>query len=453
MPRAVKKLFVKTYGCQMNQYDSDRLFEVMAEIGFESTDEMAKADVVVLNTCHIREKAAEKVYSDLGRIKLIRNKRLQKGEETTIVVAGCVAQAEGREILARAPVVNIVIGPQSFHRLPDYIFSAEQHKQRIVDTDFPTDLKFEHLPGRSIKKLSAFLTVQEGCDKFCTFCVVPYTRGGEYSRPLKEIVREAKELAQQGSKEITLLGQNVNAYHGANKKGQPVSLARLIKKIAKIDGLERIRYTTSHPNDMSTDLIEAHRDIEKLMPYLHLPFQSGSDKILKAMNRDHQIDKYLDILGRVRDVRPDIALSTDIIVGFPGETDQDFEATMQLVRDVKYAQAYSFTYSPRPGTTAASIEDQVEKHVASERLQQLQALLKEQQLEFNRAQIGKKLPVLLEKPGREPGQLVGRSPYLQLVHVIAPDEMRGQIVEVDIVDTTRNSLAGSLKRAQNKELA
>ncbi len=452
MPRAVKKLFVKTYGCQMNQYDSDRLFEVMGEIGFESTDEMAKADVVVLNTCHIREKASEKVYSDLGRIKLIRNKRLQNGEETTVVVAGCVAQAEGREILARAPVVNIVIGPQSYHRLPDYIFSAEQHKQRIVDTDFPTELKFEHLPARTIKKLTAFITVQEGCDKFCTFCVVPYTRGGEYSRPVKEIVRETIELARQGTKEITLLGQNVNAYHGANKKGQPVSLAKLIKKVAKVEGLARIRYTTSHPNDMSDDLIEAHKEIEKLMPYLHLPFQSGSDKILKAMNRDHKIDKYREILGRVREARPDIALSTDIIVGFPGETDQDFEDTMQLVHDIKYAQAYSFTYSPRPGTTASLMEDQVEKHVASERLQRLQTLLKEQQLEFNRAQIGKKLPILLEKRGREPGQLVGRSPYLQLVHVIAPDEMMGRIVEVEIVDTTRNSLAGELKKAQNKEL-
>ena len=276
--------------------------------------------------------------------------------------------------------------------------------------------------------------------------------GGEYSRPVKEIVRETSELAEQGTKEITLLGQNVNAYHGANKKGQPVSLAKLIKKVAKVEGLERIRYTTSHPNDMSEDLIEAHRNIEKLMPYLHLPFQSGSDKILKAMNRDHKIDKYREILQRVRDVRPDIALSTDIIVGFPGETDRDFEDTMDLVREIKYAQAYSFTYSPRPGTTASTMENQVEKQVASERLQRLQTLLKEQQLEFNRAQIGKKLPILLEKRGREKGQLVGRSPYLQLVHVIAPDELMGQIVEVKIVDTTRNSLEGKLKKAQNKEL-
>ena len=457
MPRAVKKLFVKTYGCQMNQYDSDRLHEVMGEIGFENTQEMSQADVIVLNTCHIREKAAEKVYSDLGRIKQLRNKRLQNGEDTTIVVAGCVAQAEGREILQRAPVVNIVIGPQSYHRLPDYIYSAEQHKQRIVDTEFPTDVKFDHLPERSTKKLTAFLTVQEGCDKFCTFCVVPYTRGGEYSRPAKEIISEAKDLAKQGTVEVTLLGQNVNAYHGAGKKkngkqSRPVSLARLIKKLAKVEGLERIRYTTSHPNDMSQELIDAHANIDKLMPYLHLPFQSGSDKILKAMNRDHQIDKYEEIIERVRKARPDIALSTDIIVGFPGETDEDFEDTMDLVRRVKYAQAYSFTYSPRPGTTASEMENQVEKHVASERLQRLQALLKEQQLEFNRSMIGKKIPVLLEKPGREAGQLVGRSPYLQLVHVIAPTELLGQIVKLKIIDTTRNSLAGELKKAENKVL-
>ncbi len=456
--KKVKKLFVKTYGCQMNEYDSDRLFEVMGEIGFESTDEMTQADVVVLNTCHIREKAAEKVYSDLGRIRLMRNKRLQSGKDTTVVVAGCVAQAEGHEILARAPVVNIVIGPQSYHRLPDYVFSAQQHKQRIVDTDFPTEAKFEHLPERSTKKLTAFLTVQEGCDKFCTFCVVPYTRGGEYSRPAQEIIDEARDLAQQGTKEITLLGQNVNAYHGEQNGSlsgtdQTDSLAALIKKLAKIEGLERIRYTTSHPNDMSQDLIDIHRDEEKLMPYLHLPFQSGSNKILKAMNRNHKIDEYTKVIERIRTARPDIALSTDIIVGFPGETDQDFEDTMELVRQIEYAQAYSFIYSARPGTTASTMENQVEKHVASERLQILQSLLKEQQLAFNRAQIGKRLPILLEKRGREKGQLVGRSPYLQLVHVIAPDDLLGQMIEVDITDVTRNSLTGALKAASIKALA
>lgn len=444
MPRAVKKLFVKTYGCQMNEYDSDRLHEVMGEIGFEGTDDMTEADVIVLNTCHIREKAAEKVYSELGRIKQVRNKRLQDGHDTTVVVAGCVAQAEGREILARAPLVNIVIGPQSYHRLPDYIFSAEQHKQRIVDTDFPTDLKFEHLPERSAKKLTAFLTVQEGCDKFCTFCVVPYTRGGEYSRPAKEIKSEAMELVRHGAKEITLLGQNVNAYHGRGKKGKAVSLARLLEKLSDIDGLERIRYITSHPNDMTDELINAHRDIEKLMPYLHLPFQSGSNKILKTMNRDHDVDKYIDIIERVRAARPDIALSTDIIVGFPGETDQDFEDTMELVRKINYAQAFSFKYSPRPGTTASTMEDQVEEAVASERLQVLQELLKQQQFEFNQSIIGRKLPILLEKPGRLDNQLVGRSPYLQLVHVIAPDDLIGKIIDVKIVEATRNSLTGKL---------
>ncbi len=449
-PKQGKKLFVKTYGCQMNEYDSDRLFEVMGEIGFATTDDMNEADVIVLNTCHIREKAAEKVYSELGRIKLVRNKRLQKGFDTTIVVAGCVAQAEGREILARAPVVNIVIGPQSFHRLPDYIFSAEQHKQRIVDTDFPVELKFDHLPERSTKKLTAFLTVQEGCDKFCTFCVVPYTRGGEYSRPVNEIVAEARTLAKAGTKELTLLGQNVNAYHGADKTGQAASLAQLIEQLAELEGLERIRYTTSHPNDMTDDLIFAHRDIAKLMPYLHLPFQSGSNKILKAMNRSHDIGKYIDAIERIRAVRPDIALSTDIIVGFPGETDKDFEDTLQLVRTISYAQAYSFTYSPRPGTTAANMDGQVEPDVASARLQTLQALLKEQQFAFNRGVIGQKLPILLEKYGRLDGQLVGRSPYLQLVHVMADKSLLGEIIEVEIVDATRNSLTGQMAGQMGK---
>ncbi len=443
-PKQGKKLFVKTYGCQMNEYDSDRLFEVMGEIGFATTNDMNEADVIVLNTCHIREKAAEKVYSELGRIKLVRNKRLQEGFNTTIIVAGCVAQAEGREILARAPVVNIVIGPQSFHRLPDYIFSAEQHKQRIVDTDFPVELKFHHLPERSTKKLTAFLTVQEGCDKFCTFCVVPYTRGGEYSRPVDEIVAEARTLANAGTKELTLLGQNVNAYHGANNAGQSASLAQLIEQLAELEGLERIRYTTSHPNDMTDDLIFAHRDIAKLMPYLHLPFQSGSNKILKAMNRSHDIDKYINTIERIRTARPDIALSTDIIVGFPGETDQDFEDTMQLVRTINYAQAYSFTYSARPGTTAANMDGQVEPAVASARLQALQTLLKEQQFAFNQGVVGQKLPILLEKQGRLEGQLVGRSPYLQLVHVMADKSLLGEIIEVEIVDTTRNSLTGQM---------
>ena len=435
-----KKLFIKTYGCQMNEYDSERLLEVMGEVGYGLTDDMQKADVILLNTCHIREKAAEKVYSELGRIRQVRNKRLEQGHDTTIVVAGCVAQAEGREILARAPLVNIVIGPQSYHRLPDYVFSAEQHKQRIVDTDFPVELKFDHLPERATKKLTAFLTVQEGCDKFCTFCVVPYTRGGEYSRPVGEIVEEARELVRTGTREITLLGQNVNAYHGEDEKGRSLSLAQLIERLAELEGLARIRYTTSHPNDMTDELINAHRDIEKLMPYLHLPFQSGSNKILKAMNRSHGIDKYIDIVERLRAARPDIALSTDIIVGFPGETDEDFEDTMELVRRVDYAQAYSFKYSPRPGTTAADMENQIEPHVASERLQTLQALLKEQQLAFNQGLVGEKLPILLEKPGRLPGQLVGRSPYLQLVHVMASDQLLGEIVEVEIIEAGRNSL-------------
>ena len=452
-----KKLLVKTYGCQMNEYDSERLQELMGEIGFDDTGDMEKADVILLNTCHIREKAAEKVYSELGRIRQARNRRLQGGNDTTIVVAGCVAQAEGREILSRAPQVNIVIGPQSYHRLPEYVFSAEQHKQRIVDTDFPPDAKFAHLPDRKgehfERRLTAFLTVQEGCDKFCTFCVVPYTRGGEYSRPVKEIVKEARQLVAGGVREITLLGQNVNAYHGLDKKGRTTGLARLLQKLARIDGLERLRYTTSHPGDMNEDLIAAHRDIDILMPYLHLPFQSGADRILKAMNRNHDAACYIDKIAKIREARPDIAISTDIIVGFPGETDKDFQATMDLVHKVEFAQAYSFRYSPRPGTTAAAMDNQIEEEVARERLGILQDLLKEQQLAFNRSLIGRELPVLLEKQGRIEGQLAGRSPYLQPVHVPAPDDLLGQIVKLKITDASKNSLTGRLANVKSEILA
>jgi len=436
---ANKKIHVKTYGCQMNEYDSSRLYEVMAEAGYEAAEQMDDADLIVLNTCHIREKAAEKVYSELGRVRQVQERRRQRGADATIVVAGCVAQAEGDEILRRAPIVNIVIGPQNFHRLPDYVSDAERQKQRIVDTDFPVEDKFASLPQRSGKRLTAFLTVQEGCDKFCAFCVVPYTRGGEYCRPAAEIITEAEALVAEGAREITLLGQNVNAYHD-----EGASLAGLIERLAQIDGLERIRYTTSHPNDMSDDLINAHRDIDRLMPYLHLPFQAGSDRILQAMNRKHTAADYLRLIDKIRAARPDIALSTDIIVGFPGESDADFEASMEMVRKVGYAQAFSFKYSPRPGTPAADLEEQVEEAVRNERLQTLQALLREQQLEFNQGLVGRTLPILVEKPGRLPGQVVGRSPYLQPVHIMADADLIGSVVEAKIVAATRNSLTGEI---------
>jgi tRNA-2-methylthio-N6-dimethylallyladenosine synthase len=446
MPR--KKLFVKSFGCQMNEYDSSRIHDAMAEIGYEASDDMDAADVVVLNTCHIREKAAEKVYSELGRVKQARAARRQQGQDMVVVVAGCMAQAEGREIIARAPVVSIVIGPQSYHRLPQYVFSAQQHKQRIVDTEFPAESKFDQLPQPSRRQISAFLTVQEGCDKFCTFCVVPYTRGGEFSRPVADIRREAEELVGKGAREIMLLGQNVNAYHGAGATGATLSLAGLIGELAQVEGLERIRYTTSHPNDMSDDLLAAHRDIAKLMPYMHLPFQAGSDGILAAMNRKHTAAEYLELVERIRAARPDIALSTDIIVGFPGESEADFAATMTMVREVGYAQAFSFKYSARPGTPAADLDGQVAEEVKDARLQELQELLRQQQLAFNQSLVGKRLPVLLDGPGKLAGQLIGRSPYLQPVHVMAEAALIGEIVEAEIVDATRNSLAGDIYSGQ-----
>jgi tRNA-2-methylthio-N6-dimethylallyladenosine synthase len=454
-----KKLFIKTYGCQMNVYDSARMADVLAPLGYAPAEDAADADMVILNTCHIREKASEKVFGELGRLRQQQNRRRDGGQDMIIAVAGCVAQAEGAEIIARAPFVDIVLGPQTYHRLPEMVARAARARSakdgrragaHLLDTEFPVESKFDHLPepqaGRGV---TAFLSVQEGCDKFCTFCVVPYTRGAEFSRPVADIAAEARQLVQGGAREITLLGQNVNAYHGTAPHAVSGSgaaewgLGRLIRYLAEIEGLERIRYTTSHPHDMDEDLIDAHGDVPKLMPYLHLPVQSGSDKVLAAMNRQHGAADYLRTIGKLRARRSDLALSSDFIVGFPGETDEDFAATLRLAEDVGYAQAYSFKYSPRPGTPAATMARQVPEPVKAERLDRLQQLLRRQQEVFNAATVGRTLPVLFEREGRHAGQLVGRSPYLQAVHAFAPGLM-GEIAEVTIVAVHPNSLAGRI---------
>jgi tRNA-2-methylthio-N6-dimethylallyladenosine synthase len=445
---AGKKVFVKTYGCQMNVYDSERMAESLGEMGFAETGEMADADLILLNTCHIREKAAEKVYSELGRVREVTSDRALRGKETTVAVVGCVAQAEGAEIVRRAPVVDLVVGPQSYHRLPDLIAQSKAKGHAIIDTEFPEEDKFRHLPERSGPALaSAFLTVQEGCDKFCTFCVVPYTRGMEVSRPVAMIEAEARRLVARGACELTLLGQNVNSYHGQGPDGRAWTLAQLIRHLAGIEGLERLRYTTSHPRDMTGDLIAAHGDVDKLMPYLHLPFQAGSDRVLAAMNRKHTVAEYIALVGRIRAVRPDIALSTDIIVGFPGETEAEFEATLDVVREVGFAQAYSFKYSARPGTPASIMGEQVPAEIKADRLDRLQDLLAGQQSQFNARCVGQTFPVLFERRGRRPGQLVGRSPYLQAVHADLADRFIGTIVPVSISAAGPNSLAGMPARA------
>jgi tRNA-2-methylthio-N6-dimethylallyladenosine synthase len=433
-----KKLYIRTYGCQMNVYDSERMAEALAPQGYVTTDTPDAADLILLNTCHIREKAAEKVYSELGRLKPLKalNPNLKIG------VAGCVAQAEGEEIMRRQPAVDLIVGPQSYHRLPELEAKARRGT-RALDTDFPEDDKFEALKDRpkAQRGPTAFLTVQEGCDKFCSFCVVPYTRGAEVSRPVAQILREAEDLVSRGVREITLLGQNVNAYHGAHDGGT-WSLARLIRRLAEIDGLARIRFTTSHPNDMDDDLIAAHGDCGKLMPYLHLPVQSGSDRILKAMNRKHTAASYLALVDRLRAARPDLALSGDFIVGFPGETEADFDATRAIVEAARYGTAFTFKYSPRPGTPAAERE-QVPEEVKDDRLQRLQALIERQQKAAQEAMVGREVGVLFEKPGRMPGQMTGKSDHLHAVHVtadVAPGELRG----VRITGAERNSLAGKL---------
>ncbi|WP_273791938.1 tRNA (N6-isopentenyl adenosine(37)-C2)-methylthiotransferase MiaB [Brucella anthropi] len=440
----VRKVFVKTYGCQMNVYDSQRMADSLAAEGYISTDTPDDADLVLLNTCHIREKASEKLYSALGRLRKMKDAREANGKELTIGVAGCVAQAEGQEILRRAPNVDLVIGPQTYHRLPNAL-ARVRGGEKVVETEYALEDKFEHLPSPRREEtrkrgVSAFLTVQEGCDKFCTFCVVPYTRGSEVSRSVKQIVAEAERLADSGVRELTLLGQNVNAWHGVGDDGREWGLGELLFRLARIPGIARLRYTTSHPRDMDDSLIAAHRDLRQLMPYLHLPVQSGSDRILKAMNRRHKADEYVRLIERIREVRPDMALSGDFIVGFPGETDQDFEDTMQLVRAVNYAQAYSFKYSPRPGTPGADLPDHVEEAVKDERLQRLQALLSEQQYAFQDSMIGREMDVLLEKPGRIAGQMVGRSPWLLPVIIDDNNDRIGDIIHVKITSTGTNSL-------------
>ncbi|AVO38150.1 tRNA (N6-isopentenyl adenosine(37)-C2)-methylthiotransferase MiaB [Pukyongiella litopenaei] len=436
---APKKLFIKTYGCQMNVYDSERMAEALGGQGYVATDRPDDADMILLNTCHIREKAAEKVYSELGRFRGLKAEK----PDLKIGVAGCVAQAEGEEIIRRQPLVDLVVGPQSYHRLPEMEARA-RNGEKALETDFPEEDKFERLKNRprAARGPTAFLTVQEGCDKFCAFCVVPYTRGAEVSRPAGRVLDEARGLVERGVREITLLGQNVNAYHGAGEGGD-WSLARLIRELARIDGLERIRYTTSHPNDMEDDLIAAHGDCAALMPYLHLPVQSGSDRILKRMNRKHTAESYVRLIERIRAARPDILLSGDFITGFPEETDADFQATMDLIEAVNYGQAYSFRYSTRPGTPAAE-RPQVPDEVATDRLHRLQALITRQQRAVQDAMVGREVGVLFEKPGRQPGQMVGKSDHLHAVHVQAPDLAAGDLRRVRITASGANSLAGEL---------
>ena len=442
-----KKLFIKTWGCQMNVYDSNRMADILAPFGYGLVNEPEDADMVILNTCHIREKATDKVFSDIGRMEKHKEAKAAKGEKMIIAVSGCVAQAEGDLILERAKSVDLVFGPQTYHELPEMLVKAGA--KRIVNTELAVEEKFDSLThDHTHSGPTAFLSVQEGCDKFCTFCVVPYTRGAEYSRPVAQVMDEAKRLADAGVREVTLLGQNVNAYHGTAVDGSIWSLAKIIEKVAEIEGIERIRYMTSHPRDMEQDLIDAHRDIPQLMPYLHLPVQAGSDATLKAMNRKHTAQSYIDIIERVRTARPDIALSGDFIVGFPGETDQHFEETLNLVSQVRYASAYSFKYSPRPGTPAANMQGLVREEVKSERLQRLQDLLFSQQQAFNDAKVGQTLPVLIEKKGNRAGQLMGKSPYNQSVYIEGNERLIGQVIEVNIENASSSALTGTVKTVE-----
>ncbi|MBE7218655.1 MAG: tRNA (N6-isopentenyl adenosine(37)-C2)-methylthiotransferase MiaB [Caulobacteraceae bacterium] len=441
---APRRLHIKTYGCQMNVYDSERMADVLRPLGYAMAERPEDADLVVLNTCHIREKAAEKVYSELGRLKEIRGERLEAGRaRSTIVVAGCVAQAQGAEIMARQPAVDLVVGPQSYHQLPELIARTTRARGERLAADFAPEAKFDALPvERKASGVTAFLTVQEGCDKFCSFCVVPYTRGAEWSRPAAAVMGEARSLARQGVREVTLLGQNVNAYAGDGGAGGAWSLARLIRELAAIDGLERIRFTTSHPNDMADDLVAAFAEVPQLMPYLHLPVQSGSDRVLRAMNRRHTAAHYLALVERLRAARPDLALTSDFIVGFPGESDADFAATLKLAEAVGYAGSFTFKYSRRPGTPASALPAQVDEAVKAERLAALNALIDRDRKRFDLAQLGRTLPVLWERPGRRAGQLIGRSPYLQAVWADAPAEWIGRITPVEMIEAGPNSLQG-----------
>jgi len=452
-----KKLYIKTYGCQMNVYDSARMADVLAPLGYAPSDTPDGADMVILNTCHIRERAEEKVFSELGRLRPLKSAKTDG--DMIIAVAGCVAQAEGAEIMRRAPYVDIVLGPQTYHRLPEMVARAARSApgpdgkgRGILDTDFPAEAKFDFLPAESVAPgVSAFLSIQEGCDKFCTFCVVPYTRGAEYSRPVESVMVEARRLVAGGARELNLLGQNVNAYHGAAPDGGSWGLAKLAYALAEIPGLERIRYTTSHPRDVDEDLIRAHGDLPQLMPFLHLPVQSGSDRILEAMNRKHTAAHYRSLIDRFRAARPDIVFSSDFIVGFPGERDEDFRATMDLVEAVGFVQAFSFRYSPRPGTPAANLEDKVPDAVAQARLLELQDVLERRQRAFFAGMVGRTLDVLFEKPGRHEGQLIGRSPYLQGVHALANPRLIGTIQPVRIKDATLQSLGGELVLVGDEE--
>ena len=452
-----RKLYVKSFGCQMNVYDSRRMADTLAPHGYVETDAPDDADLIILNTCHIREKAAEKVYSELGRIRRLKQAAADDGRRLVVAVAGCVAQAEGEEIIRRAPSVDLVFGPQSYHRLPALLARAARDG-RAVDTEFPADDKFEHLaPPKAAairaRGVCAFVTVQEGCDKFCTFCVVPYTRGAEISRPVQSIVGEVERLADAGVREVTLIGQNVNAYHGDGTNGRPWSLARLLERIALVKGIERLRYTTSHPHGMDNDLIAAHRDLPKLMPQLHLPVQSGSDRVLAAMNRRHTRADYLDVVRRLRAACPALALTSDFIVGFPGETESDFAETLDLVAAIGFSGAFSFKYSPRPGTPGAAMADQVDEAVKSERLARLQRAIDDSQAAFNRDCLGRTFDVLFERPGRHDGQLVGRSPYLQPVQATAPASLIGEIASVTITEIASNSLFGALAPALSRAAA
>lgn len=439
-----RKLLIKTFGCQMNVYDSARMADVMRGLGYEETDDPAQADMVIFNTCHIREKASEKIFSELGRFKPLKEERRKQGRDLILIVAGCVVQAESDEFMNRAKYVDIAMGPQTYHRLPEMLRKLQNKNRhlRIIDTDFPAEPKFDFLPEARSTGVSAFLAIQEGCDRFCSYCVVPYTRGAEYSRDAAGILKEARELAASGTKELMLLGQNVNAWHGGGLDGKTWDLSRLIARIADIDGIERIRYTTSYPSDFTDDMIAMHRDIPKVMPYLHLPVQSGADRILKAMNRRYTCAQYEDVIAKLRDVRPDIALSSDFIVGFPGETEEDFEDTLSLVERVKFAQSYSFKYSARPGTPAAGMKDQVGEEIKGGRLERLQALLMEQHAAFNAGFLGKTVDVMPESAGRKAGTLLGHSPQMQNVVVKGDASLIGKIIPVRITRTAAAALEG-----------
>jgi tRNA-2-methylthio-N6-dimethylallyladenosine synthase len=445
-PTPHKKVFVKTWGCQMNVYDSQRMQDVVKPLGYAPTEDMADADLVIFNTCHIREKATDKLFSELGRVREHKQTKADNGERMMVAVAGCVAQAEGAEIQRRAPYVDMVFGPQTYHQLPEMIARVSRNAGSVLNTEFPPEPKFDQLPqDRPNTGVAAFLSIQEGCDKFCTFCVVPYTRGAEYSRSAASIVAEAEMLAHNGAREITLLGQNVNAFHGEGPDGKVWSLGRLFHRLAEIPDVKRLRYTTSHPRDMDDELIAAHRDIPQLMPFMHLPVQSGSDSILQAMNRKHTADDFRRVIEKLRRAQPDIALSSDFIIGFPGETDEDFKATLDLVREITFASSFSFKYSRRPGTPAAAMQNQIDEKLKDARLLELQSILRTQQEKFNQGMIGRTLPILFENPSSRDGMLFGRSPYMQAVRVAGPARLVGEELPATITDAGGNSLTGTLQ--------